>query len=216
MRNSAALPRGARSRRGAFPLRTLTMILTLPEFMDGLAAQAVTTMVRSLGSAAHRLSILAVLIAASAFVPVMAAPADQPFREGLSAYHSGDFAKALKIWLPLAQREDPASQAGIGFMYRRGLGVAADNRKAAYWLRKAAEHGQPEGQMMLGSLYFDGAGVEKSYVKAYAWCDLAQDGGNSDAQMCRDAALQSITSQDDVKAAFRLSIDLHQRFGRPH
>jgi TPR repeat protein len=67
---------------------------------------------------------------------------------------------------------------------------------------------------MLGSLYFYGAGVEKSYVQAYAWCDLAQDGGNSDAQMCRDAALQSLTSKDDVKAAFRLSQDLHQRFPR--
>src|SRR5437879_2107158 len=157
---------------------------------------------------------LAVAVLATHVAPALAAPADQAFRQGLSAYHSGDFEKALKIWLPLAQNEDASSQAGIGFMYRRGLGVAADNRKAAYWLRKAAEHGQPEGQMMLGSLYFDGAGVEKSYVQAYAWCDLAQDGGNADAQMCRDAALQSLKSKDDVKTAFRLSVDLHQRFGR--
>jgi TPR repeat protein len=157
-----------------------------------------------------------VLILALSFAPALAVPADQAFRQGLSAYNSGDFKKAMKIWLSLAQGEDAASQAGIGFMYHRGLGVVTDNRKAAYWLRKAAEHGQPEGQMMLGSLYFNGAGVEKNYVKAYAWCDLAQDGGNSDAQMCRDAALQSLTSKDDVKAAFRLSLDLHQRFGRPH
>ena len=146
--------------------------------------------------------------------PAMAAPADQAFRQGLSAYHSGDYQKALKIWLPLAQREDAASQAGIGFMYHRGMGVTTDNRRAAFWLRKAAEHGQPEGQFMLGSLYFYGAGVEKSYVQAYAWCDLAQDGGNADAQMCRDAALQSLKTKDDVKAAFRLSLDLHQRFPR--
>ena len=90
-----------------------------------------------------------------------------------------------------------------------------DNRKAAYWLRKAAEHGQPEGQMMLGTLYFYGTGVEKDYIKAYAWCDLAQDGGNADAQSCRDAALQSMLSKDDIKAAFRLSLDLHQQFSRP-
>src|SRR5215475_1895910 len=95
----------------------------------------------------------------------VAAPADQAFREGLSAYNSGDFQKAMKIWIPLAEKEDAASQAGIGFMYHRGMGVAIDNGKAAYWLRKAAEHGQPEGQFMLGSLYFYGAGVEKSYVQ---------------------------------------------------
>jgi len=154
------------------------------------------------------------IAAAFLLAPALAAPPDQAFRQGLSAYRSGDFDKAMKIWLPLAQNEDAAAQAGIGFMFHRGEGVATDNGKAAYWLRKAAEHGQPEGQMMLGSLYFDGAGVEKSYVKAYAWCDLAQDGGNADAQTCRDAALQSLTSKQDVQAAFRLSTDLHQRFRR--
>jgi hypothetical protein len=155
--------------------------------------------------------ILMVVLSVTAAI---AAPKDQVFRQGLSAYHSGDYQKAMKIWLPLAQGEDAAAQAGIGFMYHRGMGVVIDNNKAAYWLRKAAEHGQPEGQFMLGSLYFYGAGVEKSYVQAYAWCDLAQDGGNADAQTCRDAALQSLKSKDDVKAAFRLSVDLHQRFGR--
>jgi len=153
--------------------------------------------------------------AAFPIAPALAAPPDAAFRQGLSAYNSGDFARAMKIWLPLAQGEDAAAQAGIGFMYHRGMGVAVDNRKAAYWLRRAAEHGQPEGQMMLGTLYFYGKGVEKDYVKAYAWCDLAQDGGNADASSCRDAALQSMLSKDDVKAAFRLSLDLHQQFRRP-
>lgn len=178
-----------------------------------MTAQAMT--IRLFGSTVRSGLMLAVT-ALMSFVPAMAAPADQAFRQGLSAYRSGDYDKAMKIWLPLAQKEDAAAQAGIGFMYHRGMGVATDDGKAAYWLRKAAEHGQPEGQLMLGSLYFYGAGVEKSLVKAYAWCDLAQDGGNADAQSCRDAALQSFTSQDDVKAAFRLSLELHQRFHRAH
>jgi TPR repeat protein len=176
-----------------------------------VAAQAVMAIVRFFWlNRRLRAAVIAALISA----PALAAPADQAFRQGLSAYNSGDFQKAMKIWLPLAQGEDPASQAGIGFMYHRGLGVATDNLKAAYWLRKAAEHGQPEGQFMLGSLYFYGNGVEKSYVQAYAWCDLAQDGGNADAQSCRDAALQSLGSNDELKAAFRLSQDLHQKFRR--
>lgn len=190
----------------------LTSRLALPESAattnHDVVAQTVMITVYLFRATAACLLILAALIPA----PAMAAPTDQAFRQGLSAYNSGNFDKAMKIWRPLAEGEDPASQAGIGFMYHRGLGVPTDNQKAAYWLRKAAEHGQPEGQFMLGSLYFYGAGVEKSYVKAYAWCDLAQDGGNADAQMCRDAALQSLASSDDQKAAFRLSQDLHQRF----
>jgi TPR repeat protein len=173
-----------------------------------VAAQAVMTTVRFLPLAGW------LICAGLTLAPVQAAPPDQAFRKGLSAYNSGDYRKAMQIWLPLAQGDDAASQAGIGFMYHRGLGVATDNRKAAFWLRKAAEHGQPEGQFMLGSLYFYGAGVEKSYVQAYAWCDLAQDGGNADAQNCRNAALQSMGSENDMKAAYRLSLDLHQRFRR--
>ena len=158
------------------------------------------------------------LLAAGLFVcliaaPLGAAPADSQFRSGLSAYNGGDYLKALEIWLPLAQQEDAPSQAGVGFIYHRGLGVDVDNQKAFYWLHKAAEHGQPEGQMMLGSLYFYGQGVGQSYVQAYAWCDLAQDGGNADAEDCRGAALQALRSDRDLKLAFKLSSDLHQRFG---
>jgi TPR repeat protein len=148
------------------------------------------------------------LFAASA---LGAGPADSQFRSGLSAYNGGDYQKAIQIWQPLAEREDAASQAGLGFIYQRGLGVEVDHKKAAYWLRKAAEHGQPEGQMLLGSLYFYGQGVPQSYIQAFAWCDLAQDNG-AEAGGCRDAALQSIGSNKDLQEAFRLSLDFHHRF----
>jgi uncharacterized protein len=157
--------------------------------------------------------IVAGLFACLINAPLSAAPADSQFRSGLSAYNSGNYLKALGIWLPLAQHEDAPSQAGVGFIYHRGLGVDVDNQKAFYWLRKAAEHGQPEGQLMLGSLYFYGQGVGQSYIQAYAWCDLAQDGGSADAEDCRGAALQALRSDRDVKLAFQLSTDLHHRFG---
>ena len=156
---------------------------------------------------------LALLLFFCAVADANAAPADSAFRSGLSAYNSGDYARAKRIWEPLAENEDAASQAGLGFMYHRGFGMAVDNHKAAYWLRKAAEHGQPEGQMMLGSLYFYGQGVGQSYVQAFAWCDLAQDNGSADAGMCRDSALASLTSKQDVKAAFAASLELHHRLG---
>ena len=148
--------------------------------------------------------------------PVNAAPLDQEFRSGLSAYNSGNYLKALQIWLPLAEHEDAPSQAGVGFIYHRGLGVSVDDHKAFFWSRKAAEHGQPEGQMMVGTLYFYGQGVGQSYVQAYAWCDLAQDGGSADASDCRGAALQSLRSDRELKQAFQLSTDLHHRFGAKH
>lgn len=159
---------------------------------------------------------LLLLLLCCAVDAAYAAPVDSAFRNGLSAYNSGDYTRAKSIWEPLAENEDAASQTGLGFMYHRGFGMAADDKKAAYWLRKAAEHGQPEGQMLLGSLYFYGQGVAQSYIQAFAWCDLAQDNGNADAGMCRDSALQSLVSKQDVKAAFDASLKLHHRFSSKH
>jgi TPR repeat protein len=139
---------------------------------------------------------------------------DEDFRAGLSAFNGGDFAAAMRLWRPLADRNDPRSQAGVGFMYHRGLGVKTDDVKAAFWLRKAAEQGQAEGQMMLGNLYYFGLGVPQSYAAAYAWCELAQDNGQAEAQGCRDAALESLTEDAQLREAFRMVRELRDRLGR--
>jgi TPR repeat protein len=146
--------------------------------------------------------------------PAVAGTPEEDFRAGLSAYNTGDFARAMRLWRPLADRDDARSQAGIGFMYHRGLGVKADDVRAAFWLRKAAEQGQAEGQMMLGNLYFFGLGVPQSYALAYAWCELAQDNGQAEAQFCRDAALESLHEEAQLRDAFRMLRELRERLGR--
>jgi hypothetical protein len=155
--------------------------------------------------------LLALVIASS---PARAGSPEEDFRGGLSAFNRGDYAAAMRLWRPLAETDDARSQAGIGFMYHRGLGVAVDDAQAAFWLRKAAEQGQAEGQLMLGNLYFFGLGVPQSYPAAYAWCELAQDNGQGEAEMCRDAALASIAGDEERRAAFRMVRELRERVGR--
>jgi TPR repeat protein len=144
---------------------------------------------------------------------VIAGSPEEDFRAGLSAFNGGDFATAMRLWRPLADSNDARSQAGIGFLYHRGLGVKTDDVQAAFWLRKAAEQGQAEGQLMLGSLYFFGLGVPQSYAAAYAWCELAQDNGHAEAPICRDAALQSLTEDAQLREAFRMVRELRERLG---
>jgi Sel1 repeat len=138
---------------------------------------------------------------------VSAGTEDTEFRRGLSAFNTGDYAAALSIWRPLAEQDEPRSEAGIGFMYHRGLGIAVDDNAAAIWLHRAAEQGQAEGQLMLGILFYFGQGVAQSYVSAYAWCELAGINGSGDATPCRDAALEAM-SNTEREAAFRLVIEL--------
>jgi TPR repeat protein len=158
--------------------------------------------------------MLALVWSVVAAATAAAGSPEEDFRNGLSAFNGGDFVTAMRLWRPLADRDDARSQAGVGFMYHRGLGVKTDDVEAAIWLRKAAEQGQAEGQLMLGSLYFFGLGVPQSYATAYAWCELAQDNGQAEAQMCRDAALQSLTEDAQLRDAFRMVTELRERFAR--
>ena len=157
--------------------------------------------------------LLAIAFAAAASAAVAGSP-EEDFRSGLSAFNGGDYAAAMRLWRPLADNNDARSQAGVGFMYHRGLGVRTDDVEAAFWLRKAAEQGQAEGQLMLGSLYFFGLGVPQSYATAYAWCELAQDSGQAEGQYCRDAALQSLTEEAQLQEAFRMVREFRERYGR--
>jgi uncharacterized protein len=156
---------------------------------------------------------LAALWLVASLAVARAGSTEDDFRRGLSAFNTGDYPTALKLWRPLAERDDPRSEAGLGFMYHRGLGVDADDREAAVWLRRAAEQGQAEGQLMLGILFYYGRGVPQSFVRAYAWCELAETDGNADATLCRDAALESMRSDTDRAEAFRLVGELRERYG---
>ncbi len=153
-----------------------------------------------LTSRLRRLSLLGGLLLACC--PAAA----QDFRSGLSAYTTGDYSGAFRDWVGLAEHGDPAAEAGIGFLFHKGLGVSQDDAEAAKWFVKAAEQGQAEAQLLLGTLFFYGKGVPQSYVTAFAWCDIADTNGQSDASECRDAALEHM-SASEMKESFKIVAD---------
>jgi len=63
------------------------------------------------------------------------------FEDGGAAYQRGDYATAMRLWLPLADKGNAFAQYAIGAMYKLGQGVPRDNAQAALWCRKAADQG---------------------------------------------------------------------------
>jgi len=162
-----------------------------------------------LSSCVSRFSSLVVLLLSAA----PPATADD-FRSGLSAYNRGDYIAAFRDWYALAEQGDASAEAGVGFLYHKGLGVVQDDIEAASWFEKAADKGQAEAQLLLGTLYFFGEGVRQNYVIAFAWCEIAQTNGQSDALECRDAALEHMTSAE-TRQSFRLVTEWLGRHSRP-
>src|ERR1700758_3204242 len=60
------------------------------------------------------------------------------FGSGLWAYNRGDYITAFRDWYPLTEHGDTRAQAGLGFLFHKGLGIISplvDNLNASIRLR---------------------------------------------------------------------------------
>mgnify|MGYP001166447181 FL=1 len=73
------------------------------------------------------------------------------FQKGLDAYRSGDFAAALREWIPLAEKGDAAAEGKMGLMYRHGLGVPKNNKISMKWYKLAAEQGHSDAKLIIAA-----------------------------------------------------------------
>ena len=86
--------------------------------------------------------LLATLVVSlSLAAPVLAGP----FEDGRAAYNRGDYATALRLWLPLAEQGDAIVQLNLGLLYYWGHGVLQDSVQnyveAHKWFNLAAARG---------------------------------------------------------------------------
>ena len=108
--------------------------------------------------------------------------AEDPLGEALAAARRGDYAAALEGLRPLAQAGDAAAQYNLGYLYDKGLGVAADAEAALGWYLKAAEQGLAEAQYAVGRAFDEGRGVVRDLARAAKWYRRAAEHGLAAAQ----------------------------------
>ena len=125
-----------------------------------------------------------ILLVLTVLVSLVSVPAiAQDFNKGVAAFQSGDYATALKQWMPLAEKDDAEVQRNIGIMYQQGLGVPQSDAEAAKWYRRAAENGHARAQQNLGIMYEEGVGVPQDYLEAAKWYRMSAAGGNVNAKL---------------------------------
>jgi TPR repeat protein len=95
------------------------------------------------------------------------------YDEGVQAYASGDYPKAIAEFKPLAEHGDPKAQFAMGSLYHYGYGVRMDQAEAAKWFHLAADRGDAQSQYYLGMIYDKGEGIKRDPVAAYMWFSLS-------------------------------------------
>lgn len=91
------------------------------------------------------------------------------FAEALKAYDAGNYEEAYRIWLPLAQRQDPAAMRNVAQLLRRGLGVPQDFKRAMIFYKRAAGFGVSGAQANLAMMYYEGEGSPRDPKEAARW-----------------------------------------------
>jgi hypothetical protein len=94
----------------------------------------------------------------------------------------GRAAKALPLYLKLAEQGNAEAQFQAGLIYANQQGVTKAGKLAVDWLVKAAEQGHRSAQTKLGFMYAAGKGVAQNYSSAIYWCYKAAEQGDATAQ----------------------------------
>lgn len=114
----------------------------------------------------------------------------------------------LHLLQTLAEQDNPKAQYNLGAMLLHGQGVARDDAKAAYWLRKAAEQGISLAQHNLGVMLLQGQGVVRDPTEAARWFLAAAQQGESRSQYILGALYYEGlgVTQDSAQAYFWLNL----------
>lgn len=131
---------------------------------------------------ACKLSILFTCLAFTALVSACAPAYDAArfrvdFALGVAAYDAGDYAEAARYWQPLADRYDLAAMRNMGNLYRRGLGVEKNPRKALAYYEAAAKRGFAPAQYAAALMHVSNDGVPYDGEKAIMWLTRAAKNG---------------------------------------
>ena len=91
--------------------------------------------------------------------------------------------ETFRYLLKNALRGKVDKQRALGDIYRMGLGLPKDFKRAFHWYQRAAENGDIKSQANLGYCYLSGKGTEVDYSKALKLITNAAEQGNKEASL---------------------------------
>ncbi len=109
---------------------------------------------------------------------LLASVAQADYRAGLVAYENQDFETAAREWMPLADAGHMHALYNLGWMYKKGEGVARSDKIAIKLLELSAMQGHAGAQSVLGYIYYYGEGTTRNQMQGARWFTLAAKQGN--------------------------------------
>ena len=123
------------------------------------------------------------------------------WRDGTAAFARKEYAAAMKLFRPLAEKGNALAQYKVAVMHKLGLGVPKSQKEARKWSKLAAKQGNADAQQLLWSLYYKESGEESpDILRAYMWYEMSATQGNSEAQKDLVSLAKEMTPQQIAEA----------------
>ncbi len=125
------------------------------------------------------------LVAAALVLASPTALPAQSVKAGIEAWQRADYASAVAIWRPLAEKGDADAAFNLGQAYRLGRGVPTNLATAKTWFESSAEKGHVDAQTTLGLLLFQNG----DQTEGLRWLRSAAEKGEPRALLVYGTAL---------------------------
>ena len=102
--------------------------------------------------------------------------------DGFQAFKSGNYEQALRLWLPIAEKDNADAQYNLGILYQKGLGVEKNLKTAFIWYKRASANGHSDAMYNLAIMYNKGRVIYRSPKDAIKWWKKSAELGNAEAQ----------------------------------
>lgn len=117
------------------------------------------------------------------------------FERADQQYERGEFRSAFRLFQAAAKQGNSSSQLNLGYLYKNGIGVAANRDLALYWLRRAYRRGSAPAAHNIGMILSD----EQKTSQALKWYERAVNKGDGDANLAI-AKIYMVAKGDEVQA----------------
>lgn len=126
--------------------------------------------------------ILAIIVTACTLLSMGCNSEKSDYDAGIAAYERGHYTAALYDFDKRANQGDPVAQFCLGYMFKEGIGVRADNEKARKWYERAAAQDYTPAMNNLAKMYYDGVFDSKGKELGKELWKRAAEMGNPTAQ----------------------------------
>ncbi len=120
--------------------------------------------------------------------------------EAVKQYKRGDYRRAFAHLTKAAELGDVDAHLKLGSLYRDGLGVEKDTRKALYHLEEAAISGHPTARHNLGVYEMNYGTIERALKH---WIIAARQGQDDSIKVLMNGFKNGLVEKDDLSAALR-------------